>query len=166
MRLMAAVAVECCLQGLGSDLGVAAGKTLKLQAAAEELRSAALVGNDVRVLMAEHDTPRRRHVRQRQRVCRGSGRHQKYRNLALENLRHAAFDGAGPFIIAVAARIAAVSFGYGIENGRRDGRGIVTGKVHRANRISAEGRKSVHVRRIMVMAQRRTIALPYNPWST
>ena len=47
---------------------------------------AAFIGGDVRFVAAQHGAPRRREVRQRERVGRRPGRHQEHRDLALKNL--------------------------------------------------------------------------------
>jgi len=97
---------------------------------AEKLGRAAFVGKDVRFGVAEDDAPGRRDVRQRQGVCSGPGRHQKACHIALEDLTEPALSRRGPIVIAVAPRIAATCLRQSVENGGRNLRRVVAGKIH------------------------------------
>src|SRR6476659_6231587 len=99
---------ERVLQRRRRDLAGFAGKADELDAAAEEFRCAAFVGGDVRLLMAEYGAPRRRQMRKREGVGRGSGRHQEHRDLVLKNLREAPLGASGPVVTAVGQRRAVV----------------------------------------------------------
>ena len=127
---MAAVAGKRRFQGVCSDLGAVAGQADEFQTMPEEFRRAAFVGGDVGLRVTEHDAPRRRNLRQSQRIGRCAGRHQEDRDLALEDFRKLAFGGLRPIVIAVAAGIATVGLGERVENGGRDARRIVAGEVH------------------------------------
>ena len=70
--------------------------------------------------MAQDDAPGWRDLRQGQCVRCGAGWHQKGGDLTLEYFTEAALDGVRPIVIAVAEREATISFGQGVENGRRD----------------------------------------------
>ena len=87
VRLVPAVTGQRALQHLRRDLGAVAGKTFKLEPAAEKLRRTAFIGDDVSVLVTKHDSPRRRDLRKRQCVRGRAGRHQKYCDFALEKFR-------------------------------------------------------------------------------
>jgi hypothetical protein len=64
---------DASLQLVGADAAIGTGKAEQLQAATEELRRAALVGDDMRALVAV-DRPIGGHeLRQRQRVRGGAG---------------------------------------------------------------------------------------------
>jgi len=118
------------LQLLWRDFAGFAGKTGELQSAAKKFRRASLVGNDVGLLVTQHDSPWRRHLRRRQCVCRRAGRHQECRDLALKNLRQTPLDLKRPVIIAIAPRIARVGGKDGVENGGRNAGRVVAGEVH------------------------------------
>src|SRR4029077_6827278 len=118
---------------LGSDFAAITAKPNKLETMAEKFGCAAFIGRDVGLRMAKNDAPWRRDLRQGQCVRRSAGRHQKGRDLALEYFAEAAFDGVRPVVIAVATGKAAIRFDQSVENGRRDWRGVVTGKVHLGN---------------------------------
>ena len=130
VRLVSAIAGERGFKSFGRDLGAVAGKPFKFKAAAKKLRRAAFIGDDVGIPVTEHDAPRRRHLRKRQRIRRGAGRHQKRRHLTLEDFRQPPLDASGPVVVAVAARIAGVGLHDGVENGRRHRRRVVAGKIH------------------------------------
>ena len=121
---------ERVLQRGRRDLAGFAGKADKLDAAAEEFRRAAFVGGDVRLVVTEHGAPRRRQMRKREGVGRGSGRHQEHRDLALKNLREAPLGASGPVVTAVGQRGAVVGPGNGRHDLRRDPGRIVACKVH------------------------------------
>ena len=84
--------IERAPQRRGRDLAGFAREPDELDAAAEEFRRAAFVGRDVRLGVAEHGAPRRREMRERQRVGRGPGRHQEDRDLVLEQLGEPPLD--------------------------------------------------------------------------
>ena len=105
--------VERGLERLGRDLARFAGQTDELDAATEKFRRAALIGRDVGFDVAEDGAPRRRHVGERQGICRRSGRHQEHGYLALENLREAFFDAFGQRVVAIAEYIAFVGLRQG-----------------------------------------------------
>ena len=71
-------------------------------------------------------------MRQRERVRRRPGRHQKHRDLVLEDFGEALFDPPGPVVPAVGQRGAFVRAGDRRENFRRDARRVVACKVHAA----------------------------------
>ena len=58
----------------GKWVDAVAGKTFKLEPAAEKLRRTAFIGDDVSVLVTKHDSPRRRDLRKRQCVRGRAGR--------------------------------------------------------------------------------------------
>src|SRR5262249_21999789 len=130
MRAVAAIAGKRRRQDLGRNLAGLPREAGKLEAMAEEFWCAAFVGSDVRLRMTQHNAPRRSELRQRQRVCRRTCRHQKSSDFAFEDLAKAALDSARPVVIPVASGVAAIGLSQGIENGRRHWRGIVTGKIH------------------------------------
>jgi hypothetical protein len=71
------------------------------------------------------------HMRERERIGAGSGRHQENGDLALENLREAALDPPGPGIVAVGQRRPFIRARDRGENFRRNRRSIVAGEIHR-----------------------------------
>ena len=102
----------------------------ELEPAAEELRRAAFIGQDMRLAMREHRAPRRAHMRERQRIGGGAGRHQEYGDVVLEQFRDAPLDVPSQIVIAIAQHEAFVGPHQGIENFRSHARGVVTCKVH------------------------------------
>ncbi len=60
-------------------------------------------------VMREHRAPRRADMGERQRVCRGAGRHQKHRNVTLEDFADAALDRTRQVVVAVTQREAVVA---------------------------------------------------------
>ena len=85
----------------------------------------------MRLRMAQHRAPGRRQVRERERIRRRAGRHQKYRDLALEDLGEALLDPPGPVVVAVAERVAGIGLADRLEDfGRRDSGRVVACEVH------------------------------------
>jgi len=130
MRTAPRQALECRLQGRGRDLAGFARKRDQFEPAAEEFRSAAFVGREMTFLMAQHGSPGRRDVRQRQRVRGGSGRHQERRELVLEDFGQASLQPFRDRILAVAEREAVVGAADRREDRGRDPGGIVAGEMH------------------------------------
>ena len=110
------------------------GEPDELEAAAEEFRRPTFVGRDVRFRMAQHRPPGRRQVRERERIGRRSGRHEKNGNVALEQLREFFLDTSGPGVVAVGQRRPVVRARNGGENFRRDRRRIIAGEIHAGSR--------------------------------
>ena len=81
-------------------------------------------------LVAQHGAPGRRKLRQRERIRRGSGRHQEHGDLALERLGEPPLQASGDRIIAVAERKALVRLGDCLEDLRRYPGGVVAGELH------------------------------------
>jgi len=125
--------IERAPQRIGGDLAGFAGKAHELDPTAEEFGRAAFVGCDVRLLMAEHGAPRRGEMRQRERVCRRSGRHQEDRDLALENFREARLHAPRPGIVAVSERSAGIRARNGGKDLGRDPGRVVTCEIHAAS---------------------------------
>ena len=101
--------------------------------------------------MAQHGSPGRRDVRQRQRVRGGSGRHQERRELVLEDFGQAALQPFRDRILAVAEREAVVGAADRREDRGRDPGGIVAGEMHASlpsypGRSAAGGVPIAHVR--------------------
>src|SRR5437867_1549681 len=70
-------------------------------AAGETFMRAAFVGRDVGFRVTQDRAPRRRTMRDRQRVGGCARRHQKDRNIAFEDFRKPPLDAPGPFIVAI-----------------------------------------------------------------
>ena len=130
VRAVPAISCERSLERIRRNLAVVARESVELDAAAEKFRRAAFVGDDVRLRVTEHNAPRRRHLRKRQRIRGRAGRHQEYSNVVLEDFRETALDRRRPVVIAIAERITRTRAHDGVEDRGRDRRGIVAGEVH------------------------------------
>ena len=130
MRPAPGAVLERAAQGRRRDLAPLAGQSDQLDAAAEELRRAAFVDRDMQLRMAQHRAPGRGQMGERERVRRRAGRHQEYRDLALEKLGEALLDPPGPVVIAIAGRIAGIGLPDRLQDGRRDAGRVVACEVH------------------------------------
>jgi hypothetical protein len=130
MRAAPLAGIERALQGRGRDLAACAREPDELDAAAEEFRRAAFIRRDMRLGVAEHGAPGRREMRERQRVGRGPGRHQEYRDLVLEQLGEPLLDVPGPGVAAIGERRAVVGATEGGEDVGCDAGRVVAGEVH------------------------------------
>lgn len=182
MRTVAAITCERRLQRLGGDFAGLSRQTFELEAAAEKLHRAAFVGDDVRFGVTQHDAPRRRDLRQRQRIGRGPGRHEENGNVAFKDFAESTFGPFRPVVAAIAGRIALVGRSDGIENGGHDTCRIVAGEIHRSERHSRPENGSLQLWRrprgevncrptpapavFAVTEIGFAIALPHIPWST
>src|SRR5262249_58705980 len=88
--------IERAPQRLGGDLAGVAGEAHELDSTAEEFRRTAFVCRDVRLVMAEDRAPGRGEMRQRERIRRSSGGHQKDRDVVGENFGESRLDPSGP----------------------------------------------------------------------
>ena len=137
MRPMSGIAFDCRAHRVDDELAADAGQPDELEAAAEELRRAAFVGDDVGFGVAQHAAPGRRDMRERQRIGGGAGRHDEDRNLALEDLAKPALDALCCIVIAIAERETGVGRENRVKDFRSDSRGVVAGKVHALPRPKA-----------------------------
>ena len=109
------------LQRVGRDLAGFAGKADELDSTAIEFRRAAFVRRDVRLVMAEHGAPGRREMRERERIGRGSRRHQENRDLTRKHLGESLLDAPRPDVLPIAQRRALVRPRNSGEDLRGDG---------------------------------------------
>ncbi len=118
------------LQRVGRDLAGFAGKADELHSTAIEFRRAAFVRRDVRLVMAEHGAPGRREMRKRERIGRGSRRHQENRDLTRKHLGESLLDAPRPDVLPIAQCCALIRPRNSGEDLRGDGGCIVACEVH------------------------------------
>src|SRR6185437_12364514 len=116
-------------QRLGRHLALVAGHADQLGAAGEELRRAAFVVVNVRLLVAERRLPGPRQRRQRQRVRRRAGWHEKGLDVGLENLGQLRDGAQRPRIGAVSGGRPAARRHHRCENFRRGAGRVVAGEI-------------------------------------
>src|SRR5262249_52252929 len=106
-----------------------------LDAAAKEFRRTTLVSRDMRLGMAQDCTPGWREMRNRERIGGGPSRHQKDRDLMLEQLGKTLLEAPRDRVIAVGKRGALVRGRNRGQDLRRHRRRIVACKVHRLSQV-------------------------------
>src|ERR1043166_4668884 len=107
------------------ELSVSASSRSKLRAAGEKLRSAAFIGLDMRLLVANDAVIRPAELSQGEGICGRSVEDEKGRAIRLENLAHPFGHAPGPFIIAVGSGPSRVRFGQSGPGLRANCRGVV-----------------------------------------
>jgi hypothetical protein len=130
MRQVARIARNGDFDGLRHQLAILAGQFEQLQAAAEEFRRPALVGDDMCVGMTEHPAPGWRHMGEPQRVGRGSRWYQEDRHIRFEQLVEATFHVAGEAIVPITEREASRRLADRLQNTRRNAGRVVARKIH------------------------------------
>src|SRR5262249_18590472 len=102
----------------------------KPQSAAEKFRRATLVHNGVGLRVAQHGPPGRRQVGKCQRVGGSAGTYQKYRYVALKQIRKPAFEPLGQGIVPIGNGKSGVGANQSIQDGGGNSGGVIAGKVH------------------------------------
>jgi hypothetical protein len=102
----------------------------QLGAAGEHLGRAALIGGDVRFVMAHDRAVRRAAGGQRQRIGRGAGDDQIRAEVALEHVTQPAHRPCRPLVVAVGHCRAGIGVAQGIEDGVVHARDVVAAEIH------------------------------------